>query len=95
MTSLAANIVQQLEPLLPDGAARQSMMKELKPDSRAAEYPPVPGGKTESAIDRVAAITWSSWEFPRRLPHPCNPENRAVMLDQESAADRPQRNDDR
>ena len=26
----AANIVQHLEPLLPDGAPRQSMMKELK-----------------------------------------------------------------
>ena len=26
----AANIVQQLEPLLPDGPARESMMKELK-----------------------------------------------------------------
>src|SRR5579875_1211076 len=46
----AANIVQHLEPLLPDGAARQSMMKELR---RVAEM--LRG--EESAIGRVAQVT--------------------------------------
>jgi lipid-A-disaccharide synthase len=51
----AAKIVQQMEPLLPDGAPRESMMKELKAirgllHSRQA-------GQTGGAIDRVAAIT--------------------------------------
>jgi lipid-A-disaccharide synthase len=54
----AANIVQQIGPLLPDGAPRQSMMQELKrvqallgarPAGRDEEHP--------GAIGRVAAIT--------------------------------------
>jgi lipid-A-disaccharide synthase len=54
----AANIVQQIGPLLPDGAPRQSMMQELKrvqallgarPADRDEEHP--------GAIGRVAAIT--------------------------------------
>ena len=54
----AANIVQHIEPLLPDGAPRQSMMKELK-RIRSLLYSrhEVPGGNSENAIDRVAAIT--------------------------------------
>jgi lipid-A-disaccharide synthase len=54
----AANIVQQIGPLLPDGAPRQSMMQELRqvqallgarPADRAEDHP--------GAIGRVAAIT--------------------------------------
>jgi lipid-A-disaccharide synthase len=54
----AANIVQQLERLLPDGAARQSMMKDLE-EIRAALGKWPAGGKSEKmgAIERVAAIT--------------------------------------
>jgi lipid-A-disaccharide synthase len=54
----AANIVQHIEPLLPDGAPRQSMMKELKRiRSLLNSRHEVPGGNSENAIDRVAAIT--------------------------------------
>jgi len=46
----AANIVQQIKPLLPDGAARESMMKEL------AAIGGVLRARSEGAIDRVAAV---------------------------------------
>ncbi|MGC1461552.1 MAG: lipid-A-disaccharide synthase [Terracidiphilus sp.] len=58
----AANIAEQLQPLLPDGVARESMMKELgtiryalraRPAIGAANNAEEPGG----AIERVAAIT--------------------------------------
>jgi len=54
----AAKIVQQLEPLLPDGVPRESMMKELRQiggllRSRQADRP----GGNAGAIERVAAIT--------------------------------------
>jgi lipid-A-disaccharide synthase len=60
----AANIVQHLEPLLPDGPPRESMMQELKairgllntsPAGRDSQDrgPGRPGG----AIDRVASVT--------------------------------------
>jgi len=54
----AANIVEQIEPLLPDGPPRQSMMKELKRirgllNARSEGSLEQKGG----AIDRVAAIT--------------------------------------
>jgi lipid-A-disaccharide synthase len=49
----AANIVQQIEPLLPDGAARESMMQELARIRGLLNARPASGG----AIDRVAAIT--------------------------------------
>jgi lipid-A-disaccharide synthase len=59
----AANIVQQISPLLPDGTARQSMMQGLL-EVRQALTAHLPGGSgqdqgaTDSgAIDRVAAIT--------------------------------------
>ena len=53
----AANIVQQIEPLLPDGAPRQSMMQELGRirgllNSGSAGRSAESGG----AIGRVAAI---------------------------------------
>ena len=54
----AAKIVQQLEPLLPDGVPRESMMKELRVigsllRSRQADKPEDNAG----AVERVAAIT--------------------------------------
>jgi lipid-A-disaccharide synthase len=53
----AANIVQQIEPLLPDGAPRQSMMQELAAirgllNVRSAGQ----GGECKGAIGRVAAV---------------------------------------
>jgi lipid-A-disaccharide synthase len=53
----AANIVQQIEPLLPDGVLRQSMMKELKQiRGLLGSRTEVHGGEN-GAINRVAAIT--------------------------------------
>ena len=54
----AANIVQQMERLLPDGVARESMMKELATVRAALSLRPaeVKSG-TGGAIERVAAIT--------------------------------------
>jgi lipid-A-disaccharide synthase len=54
----APKIVQQIEPLLPDGVPRESMMKELRTirgllHSRLADK----SGETTGAIERVAAIT--------------------------------------
>jgi lipid-A-disaccharide synthase len=54
----APKIVQQIEPLLPDGVPRESMMKELRTirnllHSRLAAE----AGETTSSIERVAAIT--------------------------------------
>ena len=49
----AANIVRELEPLLPDGPPRQSMMEELARIRGLLNTRPADGG----AIDRVAAIT--------------------------------------
>jgi lipid-A-disaccharide synthase len=61
----AANIVQQLEQLLPDGLARESMKKELKAirdvlNTRAATQNRGSGG----AIERVAAITLAQLPGP-------------------------------
>ena len=51
----AAKIVQQLEPLLPDGLPRESMMKELK--MIGALLRSRQAGNETGAIERVAAIT--------------------------------------
>jgi lipid-A-disaccharide synthase len=61
----ATNIVERIEPLLPDGAPRQSMMKELKRirgllNARREEHGVEYGG----AIDRVAAITLEQLGLP-------------------------------
>jgi lipid-A-disaccharide synthase len=54
----AAKIVQQVEPLLPDGAPRQSMMKELARIRVLLETSPAARqGEHGGAIERVAAIT--------------------------------------
>ena len=53
----AANIVQHLRQLLPDGPARQSMMKELGAIREAMHVPPAVGrSNDQGAIETVAAI---------------------------------------
>lgn len=53
----AANIVQQIEPLLPDGCARQSMMEKLAAVRHALRRRPANSeNEKEGAIQRVAAI---------------------------------------
>jgi lipid-A-disaccharide synthase len=52
----AANIVQQIEPLLPDGGPRQSMMEELARIRSLLSTRPR-GNAADGAIDRVAEIT--------------------------------------
>jgi lipid-A-disaccharide synthase len=52
----AANIVQQIEPLLPDGAPRQSMMQELKRVRGLLATQPAGDKQACGAIGRVAAI---------------------------------------
>lgn len=54
----AANIVQELDRLLPDGPSRESMMKELKRiHGLLSTRPADPKARSLGAIDRVAAIT--------------------------------------
>jgi lipid-A-disaccharide synthase len=54
----AANIVQHLELLLPDGSARESMMNELGAIHNVLNAHPAGNRRTEAgAIERVAAIT--------------------------------------
>jgi lipid-A-disaccharide synthase len=54
----ASNIVEQIQLLLPDGAARESMMKELGTirGRLSLSHAQVRNG-TQAAIDRVAAVT--------------------------------------
>ena len=53
----AANIVQHLSQLLPDGPARESMMKELGAIREALHvHPAARGGNGQGAIETVAAI---------------------------------------
>jgi lipid-A-disaccharide synthase len=64
----AANIVQEIEPLLPDGAPRQSMMQELRRIRNLLNIRRnLPGGRSESAIDRVAAVTIEQLGLPSPL----------------------------
>jgi lipid-A-disaccharide synthase len=60
----AANIVQQLEPLLPDGPPRQSMMQELQRVRGLLSTGPAGGGEAHGAIDRVVAIALSYLGIP-------------------------------
>jgi lipid-A-disaccharide synthase len=67
----AAKIVQQIDRLLPDGAPRESMMKELQAvgrslRSRQGETTRVSGG----AIERVAAVTLQLLGTPAPAPQP-------------------------
>ncbi len=53
----AANIVQHLKPLLPEGPARESMMKELGSIREALHVHPAAGrGNDQGAIETVTAI---------------------------------------
>ena len=52
----AANIVQQIEPLLPDGLPRESMMQELKRLRGLLAAQPAGDKQDGGAISRVAAI---------------------------------------
>jgi lipid-A-disaccharide synthase len=54
----AANIVRHLEPLLPDGPPRESMMVELaRIRGLLTPAPDGQGSELDTAISRVAAIT--------------------------------------
>jgi lipid-A-disaccharide synthase len=54
----AAKIVQQIEPLLPDGAPRESMMKELRAVGVSLRLRQTDkAGQNLGAIERVAAVT--------------------------------------
>jgi len=59
----AANIVKQMELLLPDGAPRESMMKDLGAIREELNSPPTKSNNAAAgAIERVAAITLEELE---------------------------------
>lgn len=59
----AENIVQHLEPLLPDGPPRQSMMEEFRRMRTRLQTHTAQPGTTSGAIDRVAEITLETVGF--------------------------------
>ena len=71
----ARNIVQQLEPLLPEGPARQSMMNELKTIRNVLNARSEGNEQQTGAIERVAAITLSQLgaASPSLTPQTTNP----------------------
>jgi lipid-A-disaccharide synthase len=62
----AANIVEQLARLLPDGVERQSMMQGLKSIRDALSARPPAGKETPGAIERVAAVILGELEKSSR-----------------------------
>jgi lipid-A-disaccharide synthase len=66
----ASNIVQHLEPLLPDGPPRQSMMQELVRIRTLLGTAPGGQGQANGAIDRVAAITLEVLGVPSPVIEP-------------------------
>jgi len=60
----AANIVQQVERLLPDGPARQSMMEELAQVRSFLHTGRTQGTEEPGAIDRVAEVALELCVFP-------------------------------
>ncbi len=64
----AANIVQQLAPLLPDGSPRQSMRNELGRIRELLNAHPARGAQPGSAIDRVADIALQKLGLPSPVP---------------------------
>lgn len=64
----AANIVQHLEPLLPDGPPRESMKQELQRMREQLRTKPAGDGDSHGAIDRVATITLESIGLPTVIP---------------------------
>jgi len=71
----AKNIVQHLEPLLPEGQARQSMMNELKAIRNVLNARSEGNEQQAGAIERVAAITISQLgaASPSLTPQTTNP----------------------
>ena len=64
----AAKIVQQIERLLPDGAPRESMMKELKAvGSSLRSQREGMAGENRGAVERVAAVTLELLGTPASL----------------------------
>lgn len=65
----AGNIVRQIEPLLPEGAVRESMKMELARIRAMLTIAPTGfGDETETAISRVAAITLKQLGSPVQAP---------------------------
>jgi lipid-A-disaccharide synthase len=65
----AGNIVRQIEPLLPEGAVRESMKMELARIRAMLTIAPTGfGDETETAISRVAAITLKQLGSPVPAP---------------------------
>jgi lipid-A-disaccharide synthase len=53
----AENIVREIEPVLPDGPPRQSMMKELARIRGLLKTQAAGRREADGAIDRVASVT--------------------------------------
>ena len=66
----ASNIVQHLEPLLPDGPPRQSMMQELLRIRALLGSAPTGQESPTGAIERVAAITLEVLGIPSPATEP-------------------------
>jgi lipid-A-disaccharide synthase len=65
----AGNIVRHIEPLLPEGAVRESMKMELARIRAMLTVPPTGfGDETETAISRVAEITLKQLDSPVPAP---------------------------
>jgi lipid-A-disaccharide synthase len=65
----AAKIVQQIEPLLPDGLPRESMMRELRTVGDLLRSQQVDkAGENSGAIERVAAVTLDLLGAPVTAP---------------------------
>jgi lipid-A-disaccharide synthase len=66
----ASNIIQHLEPLLPDGPPRQSMMQELLRIRALLSSAPAGQESPTGAIERVAAITLEVLGIPSPATEP-------------------------
>jgi lipid-A-disaccharide synthase len=66
----AANIVQQIGLLLPDGAPRESMMKELKAIREVLNARPAGHEQQNGSIERVAEITLAQLQTAPLVPTP-------------------------
>ena len=66
----AANIVQQISPLLPDGPPRESMMKGLKAIRKVLNTRPAGHEQLHGSIERVAEITLAQLQPAPLVPSP-------------------------
>jgi lipid-A-disaccharide synthase len=66
----AANIVQHLRRLLPDGVDRESMKMELKAIRERLNARTAGRNQESGAIERVAAITLTQLQTPSPAPKP-------------------------